>query len=356
MFGARLARLLDSDAQFELFIAGRDAKKAERVAADLGGPARKHGVSFEISEIRSALQRYNPEFVVHCAGPFQGQDYGVASACIAAAIPYADMSDGRAFSQGFEALDKAAKKADVFALTAASTTSALSSAVALYLSDRLDRVHCIRVGVTPGNRAPRGRAVVKAILGYVGEPIPVRRKGKQTSTTGWGDLQRIEISGLGRRWFSACDAPDQIVMPKLFPESRDVEFLAGLELSVLHLPLWVLARMRRWRMIPVLSRASGFFHQIASWFEPFGADAGGMFVEIEGAAGDRPLSLRWSLVAQSGDGPSIPAMATAALARRVAAGAPPPPGARICAGDVTLAEFEREFAAFDIKTAIEESE
>ncbi len=355
VFGGRLAELLSRDPRLELIIAGRDEEKAKRVAANLRGPARVRGARVVVEEIDAALATLRPSLVIHCAGPFQGQDYAVAKAAIASRIPYLDLSDGREFCDGFRALDGRAREAGVFALTACSTTTALTSAAALTLSQDMSSVERIRVGVTPGNRAPRGRAVVEAILSYVGEPIPVVRDGDLAETTGWGTLSKVTLPKLGGRWFSPCDAPDIQVMRHLFRNAHSIEFCAGLELSVLHLPLYLLATMRRRRIIPNLARASGVFHTVARWFEPFGTDQGGMFVELEGAGRDgRRLRRRWTLWAGSGEGPYIPAMGAAIIAKEFAAGSTPAPGARLTAGEVPLAQFEEEFARFDITTQTEE--
>lgn len=355
VFGSRLARLLANDPRLELILAGRNEEKAIAAASCLTGPARVTAARVKVADIDAALYEHKPAMVVHCAGPFQGQDYSVAEAAISSGVHYLDLSDGREFCDGFCKLDYRAKEAGVAALTACSTTTALTSAAALELARNMAMVRRIYVGVTPGNRAPRGRAVVGAILSYVGEPIPVLRNGVMSKTTGWGALSKMALPGLSTRWFSPCDAPDILAMRQLFPSAQSIDFSAGLELSVLHLPLWVLAKLRRWRVIPNLAQASGAFHQVARWFEPFGTDQGGMFVELEGTGNDgRRLRRRWSLWAGSGEGPYIPAIPAAIMAKSLAAGAQLQPGARLTARDVSLAQFEEEFAKLNIKTQIEE--
>lgn len=357
VFGSRLARILDQDARIEIVIAGRTLSRARDVAASLSGPAQKVAETVSAQDVGPALAKLQPDILVNCAGPFQGQDYHVAKAAIAAKVPYVDLADGRTFAEGFACLDKAAKAAGVFALTACSTTSALSSAAALALSASLSRVDGVRVGVTPGNRAPRGRAVVEAILSYVGEPVPQRRGGAEITTPGWGRLTRLELPGLGARLFSPCDAPDLPAMSLLFPKAREIEFLAGLELPILHLPLFVFARLRRIRVIPNLAGVAPLFHRAAQLFEPFGSDRGGMFVELSGLDNQgAPARRRWSLCAGSGEGPYIPSMAAAHVVKRIAEGGVFAPGARMASGEISLADFEREFAAFDIETTMEESD
>ena len=355
VFGSRLARILSADGRFELILAGRSLEKAGAVAANLPKGAAVSCAQIDALHVEAgAIVALQPDLVVHCAGPFQGQNTRVAEAAIKAGVPYADLSDGREFCAGFNRLDAAAKDAGVFALTALSTTTALSTAAAMSLATAFSTVSSVDVGVTPGNRAPRGKAVVEAILSYVGEPIPQVRGGAEVDVWGWGALRRIEIAGLGPRLFSPCDTPDPVAMGQLFPQADRIAFSAGLELSVLHLSLFVLARLRRWRLTPNLAGGVSFFHAVADLFEPFGSDRGAMFVELAGQSHDgAPLRRRWSLVAGGGDGPNIPVLGAAALARKLASGERPAHGARMCIGEITLKDFEQEFAAFDIQTRTE---
>jgi hypothetical protein len=62
--------------------------------------------------------------------------------------------------------------------------------------------------------------------------------------------------------------------------------------------------------------------------------------------------LAWHLVARSGHGPYVPAIASVILAKRLAAGRGPEPGpgagAMPCLGLFSLSEFEAEVADLDI--------
>jgi len=57
------------------------------------------------------LKALKPQAVVHTCGPFQGQDYQVAMACIRARAHYIDLADGRDFVAGIGALDAQARAA-----------------------------------------------------------------------------------------------------------------------------------------------------------------------------------------------------------------------------------------------------
>ncbi len=355
VFGGRLARVLSRMPEIELVIAGRRCEEAEAFAKTLMGPAKVEAAAVDIDlTLQDTLAALQPDLVVHCAGPFQKQDYRVARAAISVGAHYADLADGRTFVAGFNALDAQARAAGKAAFAGLSTTPALSTTAALSLAEKFASVRSVSVGVTPGNRAPRGQAVTEAILSYVGEKIPTRRNGRRVHVTAWGDLRRVHIEGLGARWLSTCDTPDLDAMAAHFPSAPDISFRAGLELSALHVPLWVLAQVRRARLLPNLAGAAPFLVGAAQLLEWAGTDRGGMYVELVGLGADgEALRACWTLVAEAGDGPFIPVLGVAALVKRLARGVIPESGARSAAGLIALDEYEAEFSAFAIKTNTE---
>ncbi len=69
-----------------------------------------------------------PDLVIHTCGPFQGQDYRVAEACIDAGVDYIDLADGREFVAGIEALSERASTSGVVTVSGASSVPGPSSA------------------------------------------------------------------------------------------------------------------------------------------------------------------------------------------------------------------------------------
>jgi saccharopine dehydrogenase-like NADP-dependent oxidoreductase len=190
----------------------------------------------------AALLARSPHVVINTVGPFQTADYRVPEACIAAGAHYIDLADSHRFVLGIAQLDEAARARGVAVISGASTVPALSGAV---VAESGLAPSSIRIGISPGNRAPRGASLVEAVLGQAGKPIPVLRAGSWTTVPGWGEVQRRRIridrdQSLGKRWLSACDAPDLVLLPRLYPSLKSVEFYAGLELTLLHLGLWLL--------------------------------------------------------------------------------------------------------------------
>jgi len=123
-FGGRIGRALAHDAT--LIIAGRDGVKANVAARILG--ARHEGVALDhtATDLAARLRALRAATVIHTCGPFQGQNYHVAQACIAAGAHYVDLADGRAFVADIAGLDGAARERGVLVTSGASTLPALS--------------------------------------------------------------------------------------------------------------------------------------------------------------------------------------------------------------------------------------
>jgi len=65
-----------------------------------------------------------------------------------------------------------------------------------------------------------------------------------------------------------------------------------------------------------------------------------MYVKLEGLdPAGAPLKLLWQVLAGDNHGPYIPCAPAIALTHKIAAGAPPPPGAMPCMGLLTLDEI-----------------
>ena len=351
VFGSRLCERLLQLPSLNLTVASRSAEKAERLAARLQTTTPDStviGRAVRIGkDLDQSLELLRPQIVVHAAGPFQGQNYGVAESSLAAGAHYIDLADSTTFVTGFERLDKRARAAGRLAITGASSVPGLSSTVVDSLAGQFQSLDMIDIGISPGNRAPRGHAVVEAILSYAGQPIPAWRNGGHARAFGWQGLRRRSLRGLGPRWLCDCDVPDLLLFPRRY-RANHVRFGAGLELSVLHLGLWGLAGLCRVGLLPNLRRFTALLRYAAVWFEGFGTDRGGMYVRVKGTDLNGQLVTRtWSLVAERGHGPFVPILPATILVRKLANGSLARIGAMPCLGLFTLQDFRDE--ASDLK-------
>ncbi|MFC4291048.1 saccharopine dehydrogenase family protein [Sphingorhabdus arenilitoris] len=350
VFGSRLVQLMQKEPGWRVTLVGRRTAPLERLAAGHDG----YSVRALDRNLICADDLAGVDLVIDASGPFQNSHSAVIDAAIDARCHYADLADGRDFVGAIGRFDVRAKAANIAVITGASSVPALSHAVLDHLTAGWREVEAIQVGIYPGNRAPRGRAVVEAILSYSGKPVRVFRDGRWQQLPGWGMLHRADIAGVGKRWASICDTPDQDLLVARYAPTKSAEFFAGLELPILHLGLWGLSLPVRWGLIPSLRPAAGIMLWMAQRFLRFGSDKGAMEVVVSGtdAAGQRARR-RWTLAADANRGPFTPTLAALALARRLRDGRFDFRGAMPCAGMLSLAEFDRDFDALDMQRRID---
>ncbi|HZH09278.1 MAG TPA: DUF4166 domain-containing protein [Microvirga sp.] len=351
-FGRRLVEGLLATTAARVLVGGRNPRRGADFIASLKkcyGAERIDTLRLDRDDALEVLRAVKPFCVVDAAGPFQGGEPHLARAAIIAGSHYIDLADARDFVAGFTRLNGAASDANVLVVTGASSTPALSGAALAMLTDGWQSVDDIAVAISPGNRAPRGLSVIEAILAYAGRPVRVWLDGRWTTRPGWSELIRRDMPGLGPRWLSLCETPDLDLLPLRYPSARNVCFRAGLELSLLHLGLWLLTWPVRVNLISSLRPYASFLQTIAARFERLGTDRGGMSIEASGRDREgRPVQAIWSLVAEAGDGPNIPVLPALALIRGLIDGSIRERGAKIASDLLSFERIEHEFSRFRI--------
>jgi NAD(P)-dependent dehydrogenase (short-subunit alcohol dehydrogenase family) len=347
-FGARICRRLMQETGFEIIATSRRPNTAlesvETAALDMDSPT-----------FAAQLKALGPDLVIHCAGPFQNQDYRVAMASMACNAHYIDIADGRDFVAGFVgAVGPSAEAAGRLAVTGASTLPALSSAVVDSLKQSKTVLSAIDIIIAPAQHTPRGAATVAAVLGYAGRSFPWWRDGAWHTAYGWQELQRVRFS-FGSRLAAACDVPDLILSPGRYPGVQTVTFRAALEVSLQHYALWLIGACRRMGLPLPVARYGVILDRVGTWLNWLGSDTGGMRVTVVGVDDRGQGKCRsWELVAQHNHGPEIPCMASVIIAKKLHQGLGFTPGARVCVGILGLSDFEAEFARWNISTQVSE--
>lgn len=340
-FGAYISRALAQSPDIRLLVAGRSLEKARRFVAQLGLSAA-HAVRLDadVTTLAGDLRGLGIDTLIHTAGPFQGQDYRVARACIEAGCNYIDLADGRDFVANIGKLDEAARAAGVLVASGASSVPALSAAVVDEFLPQFSRLDGIRLAIASGAKTP-GLATMRAVLGYCGKPFTRLEDGLWKRVYGWQDLQRRRYpEPVGMRWLGSCDVPDLVLFPQRYPGLRTVTFHAGLGIPLSHLAVWALSWLVRARWVRDLAAWAGPLHWLGRCLERFGTRNSAMHVEMAGLAGNgTPLVRTWHILALDHDGPNIPCGGAIALARKLAGGAALPAGARACVGLLTLADY-----------------
>ena len=350
-FGARICQALAPDKQLRLLIAGRDRQQALRLARQLRlAEHQALAIDATATDLAEQLAALHVATVIHTAGPFQGQDYGVARAAINAGSNYIDLADGRDFVAGIGALDASARERGVLVTSGASSLPALSSAVVDRYAPRFSRLTSIRHGIASGARAP-GLATMRGVFSYCGKPFARLVDGKMTEAYGWLDLRRQRFAApVGTRLLGSCDVPDLVLFPSRYPGVRTVTFHAGFASAPGHLFVWAASQLVRMGALRNLSSLVAPLRAISGWIEALVSDKGAMFVRLDGIGADgQPLQLTWQLLAAQNHGPHIPCGAAIALARKLAHGAALPHGAMPCMGLLTVDDYLSALQGFDLR-------
>jgi hypothetical protein len=344
VFGARLVRRLEAAGAADLIVAGRSLDAARALAGECAPPT---GVAVEALSVDAqsdgladALRERAPNIVVNASGPFQGADYRVARACLAAGCHHIDLADDRRFVAGIAALHTAARDAGLLMVSGASSVPALSSAVADHLAQGLARVDDIEIGISPGQRTERGLSTVRGVLKGCGRPIDHADGAREMAW--WGTRLVRYPEPVGGRRLSPCEVPDLDLLPPRYPGQPRVRFGAGLESGLLHRGLNAMALLTRLGLVRDWSRHAPWLWRAARWFDRWGSDVGAMHLRLRGATPDgQPVARGWALVAREGHGLHVPTLAAAALIAQWPGGAFRTPGAGPCVGLLSLAEFQR---------------
>ena len=354
VFGGRLAQLLSDVAGLTILIGGRDQEKANRFCKTVGGAARCVAITVDRRAVAACLNSERPDLVVDASGPFQayGQNrYAVIGACISAQIGYLDFADAADFVFGVSQFDARARQAGIFVLSGVSSFPVLTAAVLREMAKSIS-IEQVEGGIAPSPFAGVGLNVVRAVVGYAGGPVRLRRGGAPASGTGIAETVRYTVAVPGRMplrniLFSLVDVPDLQVIPPEYPELTDIWMGAGPVPEPLHRMLILLARARAFLKLPSLAPLSRLCYLVLNRMK-FGEHRGGMYVRVRGHSNGQAAQRSWHPLAEGEDGPFIPSMAIEALVRKILAGTRPEPGARPATHALELADYERLFAGRSI--------
>lgn len=363
-FGGRVVELLETCPGVTLIVAGRSAAKAAAFckARDRRHAELVHAAFDRQGDLDTQLAALHPDLVIDASGPFQdyGRDpYRVVRACISAGADYMDLADGRDFVAGVAEYDAEARQAGVFVISGVSSFPVLSAAAVRRLSEGMSRVRVIRGGIAPSPFARVGPNVIRAIAGYAGQPVRLRRGGAEALGHPFTDhvCRTIHVPGhdpLPEVMFSLVDVPDLRVLAEEWPEAETVWMGAGTRPAILHHALALMSYAVRLRLLPSLLPLAPVMHLLSNHLG-WGRHRGGMFVEVVGRDADRrPLKRTWHMVAEGDDGPLIPAMAVEGIVHRMLRGQPPEPGARAALRELELDDYERLFSQREIFSAVRE--
>jgi hypothetical protein len=312
-FGSFIAGRLSRKADLKIIIAGRSEEKAKAFAQTLQAEWAVLDIQ---TGLDAGLEKIKPDVVIHTSGPFQGQGYGVAEACIRHKCHYIDLADGREFVGNIGKLDKAAKDAGILVVSGASSVPCLTAAIIDRYKSEFQRLDSVDYGIATAQRTNAGLATTAAILGYAGKPFTTRINGLMKTIYGWQGLTARKYPELGWRLLGNCDIPDLALFPQRYPELKSIRFRAGLEVPLLHLGLWALSWLVRAGLIKTLRPFSPALYKTAPLFDIFGTDRSAFHMELQGiGANGKEKILTFYILTDSGHGPNIPCIPSILLAQ-----------------------------------------
>ncbi len=340
-FGRLISEALAQEKEIDLIIAGRNQTKGQMFAKSI----QAKFVQCDTANLDALSQTVSDVFlVINAAGPFQALDYAIPDTCLDAGCHYIDLGDGRAYVNGIQELHQRAKDKGVFVCVGASTSPAITTAVAAELQPHFQEPKSIKVALTAGNKNEAGLSTVASILNYVGVPIQIWRNGQWTASFGWGEGEFINFPHpVGTRRVQLCDVPDLDLMPLQF-EVDQVVFKAGLELNLFNFGMSFLGIFKKTFPLIDLTKVARPLVQVSRLFKRFGTYRGSVGVWMQGVNGDE----RALAIMAPENGPRVPSSPAILLARKLLQNGPPNTGAYPCVGFLNLSEITNYLEPFGI--------
>ncbi len=344
-FGRRITGALTKMPYVECMMGGRNPERAKRVARQTGARSIKVDTN-DTDSLRHALDGVFA--VINASGPYENGNFQVARQCARLGIHYIDLADSREYVRKFTQLDQQAKKSGCLLVTGASSVPAVSSALVDLLSEEFDKITAIHTAISPGNKNPRGVALVKSILAYTGKPMKIKQNGRWRQTFGWSESRVIDYPApVGRRRVFLCEVPDLDIFPQRYG-ANTVAFRAGLQLTLFNFGLYILGRLRRRNIIKDLPKWGGTLARVSNWLRGFGDLTGGMIVQLSGIKDEQEVEHTVSLIVRDENGPAIPCSPAIALMRKWIEHGVDDTGAKPCVGLLSLDALKQELANYDI--------
>lgn len=352
-FGKRITQELSKDAGLEILVAGRDVAKAAALASSLrdAAAAVKPCLLDIDHDFPAALAALAPQIVIHTCGPFQGQGYDIARACIALGCDYIDLADGRDFVAGIGTLDADARARGCRIISGASSVPALTAAVIDAYLPAFGALRAVDYGISTAQRTPPGLATAQGLLGYAGKPFSALRNGIPQTVYGWQGLTRRAFPQLGRRWMCDCDVPDLALFPARYPGLQSIRFLAGVEVFAQQAVLWLMSFLVRAGLVTSLAPLAAPLLRLSPLFDCLGSARSGFFMHMQGSAPDgTALEKSLYIIARQGHGPHLPTIPALVMARKLVADRSSlPAGAMPCTGLMQLDEYMAAIGDLDIE-------
>lgn len=338
-FGAYLARQLVRLPGAEVVLGSPTPGQHEDLARELGVSV----VTAEPAD-EAALQSVirGSHITINTLGPFRGGEPMVAATCADLGVHYIDPAEAREHVSAIERLARRAERSGACLVAGAGAVPAVSAALAeLGIAD-FERVTELHIFLVPGCEDQRELASAQAILGFLGDPIRVKERGRWREAYGWrAPLKRELPPPLGRRRGYLADLADLDLLPRYYG-APTVTARIGVRSRLFSVGVatagWLHKR-------GILRDINGSVRSLLRASRVAGLAAGpgaAVQVEVRGQREGQEMAQTLTLVSRQGGG-VISAAPIMALARRWLTHGAAPAGAMPCVGLLDWADLRHEF-------------
>ena len=189
----------------EPLLSGRDPQRLATQAVELGLPHRALALA-DADALAGVLRQTRVQLVAHCAGPYSATAEPMVRACLAASVPYLDLTGEVDVFEALLAMDGAATQAGIPILPGSGMDVVPTDCLAAQLAGRLpDAVRLELAFLAPGGMSPgtaktslegaskggRARidgALVRVPLGWRRRTVQFPRGPVEVGSLPWGDV------------------------------------------------------------------------------------------------------------------------------------------------------------------------
>src|SRR5499426_3338197 len=192
-------------------LAGRDPDRLAAQAGELGLSHRVAGLA-DVDALASVLRETEVSLVAHCAGPYSATADPMTRACLAAGVPYLDVTGEIDVFEALLGMDGAAKQAGITILPGSGMDVVPTDCLAAQLKDRLPGAVRLELaflapgGMSPGTaktglegagkggRVRIGGELVTVPLGWKRRTVPFPTGPVEVGSIPWGDVSTAHHS------------------------------------------------------------------------------------------------------------------------------------------------------------------
>lgn len=329
----------------ELQLAGRNSRTGSAIATQLGPRVTFQAIDLgDLVGLQEAIAA--ADLVVHCAGPFHQRDGRVLQACIAAQVPYVDVSDHPSFTRTAQQYHAAAQQAGVTAMINTGIFPGISNSMVRRDVEALDQVDTIHLSYVVGGSGGAGLTVMRTTFLGLQQPFSAWVDGRWQPIQPYSDREVIDFPApFGRTGVYWFDVPEAFTLPATFPAQTVITKFGSAPDFYNHLT-WSVARwwppfvLKTPAVVEFLSRVSYGMTQVTDRFSGIGV---GIRSHVIGQKDGQAATCTSTLVV---DNTAIAAgYGTGSVAQHILAGNLQQPGVSTVEAALPTALFETMMAA-----------